>query len=134
MVGMAEELLFRVVIVGDSGVGKSCFLLRFTENRFKQQHSITIGVEFGAKSLNIDGHLVKLQIWDTAGQESFKSITRSFYRKADGVFLMYDVTNKASFDHCLENWVHEIRENSPDHEAVAIYLIGNQVDLDETKQ
>lgn len=126
-----EELLFRVVIVGDTGVGKSCFLLRFTENRFKQQHNITIGVEFGAKSLSIDGQLVKLQIWDTAGQESFRSITRSFYRKADGVFLMYDVTSKVSFDRC-DGWVREIRENSP--EDVAIYLIGNQVDLDESKQ
>lgn len=124
-----SEYLFRVLIVGDTGVGKSCFLLRFTENRFKDQHNVTIGVEFGAKSLSVDGHVVKLQIWDTAGQESFRSITRSFYRKADGVLLMYDVTNSQSFANCA-SWIQEIHENVPEQGNV-LYLVGNQVDSEE---
>ena len=124
-----SEYLFRVLIVGDTGVGKSCFLLRFTENRFKDQHNVTIGVEFGAKTLSIDGRLVKLQIWDTAGQESFRSITRSFYRKADGVLLMYDVTNAQSFENCA-SWVREIQENVPEQGNV-LYLVGNQVDAED---
>lgn len=129
---MAEsEQLFRVIIVGDTGVGKSCFLLRFTENRFTTQHNITIGVEFGAKTINVDGQLVKLQIWDTAGQESFRSITRSFYRKADGVLLMFDVTAEHTFANCT-HWIEEVRENSP--ADVVIYLVGNQVDLEESSQ
>jgi small GTP-binding protein len=129
---MAEgELLFRVIIVGDTGVGKSCFLLRFTENRFSEQHNVTIGVEFGAKHIQLDGHVVKLQIWDTAGQESFRSITRSFYRKADGVLLVYDVTAGHTFTNCT-HWINEIRENSPPD--TVIFLVGNQVDLEESKQ
>ena len=129
---MAEgEQLFRVIIVGDTGVGKSCFLLRFTESRFNSQHNITIGVEFGAKTILVDGQAVKLQIWDTAGQESFRSITRSFYRKADGVLLMYDVTAGHTFA-SLPHWIEEIRDNSPS--GVVIYLVGNQVDLEESRQ
>lgn len=122
------EYLFRVLIVGDTGVGKSCFLLRFTENRFKDQHNVTIGVEFGAKSLSVEGRVVKLQIWDTAGQESFRSITRSFYRKADGVLLMYDITNEQSFNNC-SSWIQEIQENVPEQGNV-LYLVGNQVDAE----
>lgn len=124
-----SEYLFRVLIVGDTGVGKSCFLLRFTENRFKDQHNVTIGVEFGAKSLSVDGHVIKLQIWDTAGQESFRSITRSFYRKADGVLLMYDVTNPESFSNC-QSWIREIQENVSEQGNV-LYLVGNQVDAEQ---
>jgi len=124
-----SDYLFRVLIVGDTGVGKSCFLLRFTENRFKDQHNVTIGVEFGAKSLSVDGHMVKLQIWDTAGQESFRSITRSFYRKADGVLLMYDVADSQSFANCT-SWIREIQENVSAQGNV-LYLVGNQVDSEE---
>jgi Ras-related protein Rab-2A len=126
---MEPEVLFRVIIVGDTGVGKSCFLLRFTEGKFREQHNVTIGVEFATKCLSIDGKWVKLQMWDTAGQENFRSITRSFYRKADGVILMYDITNPSSFDNC-EYWIEEIRQNSS--LDVVIYLVGNQVDLNES--
>jgi Ras-related protein Rab-2A len=124
---MEAEVLFRVIIVGDTGVGKSCILLRFTENRFKEQHNVTIGVEFGSRSIVLEDQSVKLQIWDTAGQESFRSITRSFYRKADGVMLMYDITAKHTFENC-RYWLEEIRQNSD--LDIVIYLVGNQVDLD----
>lgn len=124
---MEPEVLFRVIIVGDTGVGKSCLLLRFTENRFKEQHNVTIGVEFGSRSIVLEDQSVKLQIWDTAGQESFRSITRSFYRKADGVMLMYDITAKHTFENC-RYWLDEIKQNSD--LDIVVYLVGNQVDLD----
>ncbi|CAG9310845.1 unnamed protein product [Blepharisma stoltei] len=127
---MEEELLFRVIIVGDSGVGKSCLLLRFSENTFNEQHTVTIGVEFGTKLVKINNQQVKLQIWDTAGQESFRSITRSFYRRADGVLLVYDVNSKESFEG-LSYWLGEIRQHATSD--IVIFLVGNQVDLTESE-
>lgn len=97
---MNVEQLFRIIIVGDTGVGKSCLLLRFSEDKFNENHDVTIGVEFGTKSLILDNQPLKLQIWDTAGQESFRSITRSFYRRADGVLLVYDATARHTFENC----------------------------------
>jgi Ras-related protein Rab-2A len=80
------------IIIGDTGVGKSCLLLQFTDKRFQQVHDLTIGVEFGARMVKIEEKNIKLQIWDTAGQESFRSITRSYYRGAAGALLVYDIT------------------------------------------
>ena len=128
---MEKELVFRIIIVGDTGVGKSCILLRFSENTFKEQHNVTIGVEFGSKIMRIDKNILKLQIWDTAGQESFRSITRSFYRRADGVLLVYDVTARQSFENC-EYWLEEIRQNGS--LDIVVYLVGNQVDLVEDSE
>ena len=126
------DALFKLLIIGDSGVGKSCFLLQFTEGDFKEDHNVTIGVEYGAKSVKVDNKLVKLQIWDTAGQESFRAITRSFYRNAHAVILMYDLTREESFE-SLDDWLREIKQNSdPD---VAVYLVGNMLDLaDEERE
>eukprot|EP01119_Soliformovum_irregulare_P010009 TRINITY_DN2424_c0_g1_i1.p1 TRINITY_DN2424_c0_g1~~TRINITY_DN2424_c0_g1_i1.p1 ORF type:complete len:133 (-),score=4.38 TRINITY_DN2424_c0_g1_i1:463-861(-) len=89
---MSYDYLFKYIIIGDSGVGKSCLLLQFTDKRFQPAHDLTIGVEFGSRMISIDGKQVKLQIWDTAGQESFRSITRSYYRGAAGALLVYDIT------------------------------------------
>lgn len=123
---MGEEIVFRVIIVGDMGVGKSCILLRFSENTFSEHHVVTLGVDFGTKQMVVDGQAVKLQIWDTAGQESFRSITKSFYRRADGILLVYDATTYSSFKNS-GYWLDEIKKNTP--QEVVIYLIGNQVDL-----
>ena len=87
----------RYIIIGDTGVGKSCLLLQFTDKRFQQVHDLTIGVEFGARMITIDNKQIKLQIWDTAGQESFRSITRSYYRGAAGALLVYDITRRETF-------------------------------------
>ncbi|KJH41389.1 Ras family protein [Dictyocaulus viviparus] len=89
---MSYAYLFKYIIIGDTGVGKSCLLLQFTDKRFQPVHDLTIGVEFGARMVTIDGKQIKLQIWDTAGQESFRSITRSYYRGAAGALLVYDIT------------------------------------------
>ncbi|EAN93608.1 ras-related protein rab-2a, putative, partial [Trypanosoma cruzi] len=89
-----HHYVFKYIIIGDSGVGKSCLLLQFTDKRFEPLHDLTIGVEFGARVVTIQQKNVKLQIWDTAGQESFRSITRSYYRGACGALLVYDVTRR----------------------------------------
>lgn len=110
-----------------SGVGKSCLLLQFTDKRFQPVHDLTIGVEFGARMITIDGKQIKLQIWDTAGQESFRSITRSYYRGAAGALLVYDITRRDTFNH-LTTWLEDARQHS--NSNMVIMLIGNKSDLE----
>lgn len=127
---MSYEYLFKYIIIGDTGVGKSCLLLQFTDKRFQPVHDLTIGVEFGARMVSIDAKRVKLQIWDTAGQESFRSITRSYYRGAAGALLVYDITRRDTFNH-LTRWLEEAKQNSNPH--MAIMLIGNKSDLEHRR-
>lgn len=126
-----HQFVFKYIIIGDSGVGKSCLLLQFTDKRFEPLHDLTIGVEFGTRMVSIDGKNVKLQIWDTAGQESFRSITRSYYRGACGALLVYDVTRRETFQH-LQGWLEDAKSNS--HSAMTIMLIGNKSDLESKRQ
>ena len=112
------------------GVGKSCLLLQFTDKRFQPVHDLTIGVEFGARLIPIDGRQVKLQIWDTAGQESFRSITRSYYRGAAGALLVYDITRRETFSQ-VDRWLTEARENASQN--MVIMLIGNKLDLEHKR-
>ena len=116
------------------GVGKSCILLQFLEKKFKFDHDTTIGVEFGSKVISVAEKPIKLQIWDTvindhmqAGQETFKSITRSYYRGSIGVILVYDITSKESFSN-ISKWLDETRSYSND--KITMMLIGNKTDLD----
>jgi len=118
--------LFKYIIIGDTGVGKSCLLLQFTDKRFQPVHDLTIGVEFGARMVNIDNKQIKLQIWDTAGQESFRSITRSYYRGAAGALLVYDITRRETFNH-LASWLEDARQHA--NPNMTIMLIGNKSDL-----
>ncbi|KAK8653269.1 hypothetical protein V6N13_127278 [Hibiscus sabdariffa] len=123
---MSYDYLFKYIIIGDTGVGKSCLLLQFTDKRFQPVHDLTIGVEFGARMVTIDGRPIKLQIWDTAGQESFRSITRSYYRGAAGALLVYDITRRETFNH-LTSWLEEARmHGNPD---MVVMVIGNKCDL-----
>ena len=128
---MSYSYLFKYIIIGDTGVGKSCLLLQFTDKRFQPIHDLTIGVEFGARMINIESKPIKLQIWDTAGQESFRSITRSYYRGAAGALLVYDITRRETFSH-LARWLQEARQNS--HQNMVIMLIGNKSDLEHRRQ
>eukprot|EP00996_Jenningsia_fusiforme_P002929 NODE_3738_length_925_cov_34.829909_g3437_i0.p1 GENE.NODE_3738_length_925_cov_34.829909_g3437_i0~~NODE_3738_length_925_cov_34.829909_g3437_i0.p1 ORF type:complete len:235 (-),score=57.98 NODE_3738_length_925_cov_34.829909_g3437_i0:221-847(-) len=128
---MAHDFLFKYIIIGDSGVGKSCLLLQFTDKRFEPLHDLTIGVEFGARMVSIEDKQVKLQIWDTAGQESFRSITRSYYRGASGALLVYDITRRETFDH-LQSWLEDARNNS--NTNMTIMLIGNKSDWESKRQ
>jgi Ras-related protein Rab-2A len=118
--------MYRYIIIGDTGVGKSCLLLQFTDKRFQPVHDLTIGVEFGARLVTVDGKQVKLQIWDTAGQESFRSITRSYYRGAAGALLVYDITRRETFEH-LASWLEDARQHA--NPNMTIMLIGNKADL-----
>lgn len=117
---------FKYIIVGDSGTGKSCLLLRYTENKFEPMHELTIGVDFGTKIANINGQNIKIQIWDTAGQESFKSIITSYFRGSIGAILVFDVTNRESFNN-VKYWMDTVKEKS--NTPITIFLIGNKCDL-----
>mmetsp|Transcript_96698 Transcript_96698/g.153019 ORF Transcript_96698/g.153019 Transcript_96698/m.153019 type:complete len:214 (-) Transcript_96698:113-754(-) len=125
---MSYAYLFKYIIIGDTGVGKSCLLLQFTDKRFRSDHDLTIGVEFGARLVTIDHKQIKLQIWDTAGQESFRSITRSYYRGASGALLVYDVSRRDTFEHLLR-WLEEARQNASAN--MVIMLIANKSDLEK---
>merc|ERR1719326_553733 len=124
---MEYNYLFKYIIVGDPGVGKSCLLLQFTDKRFRPDHDSTIGVEFGHRVVDIEGQRIKLQIWDTAGQEAFRSITRAYYRGATGALLVYDISRRSSFDH-LAQWLMDARQNAQPN--MVIILIGNKNDLE----
>eukprot|EP01121_Diplochlamys_sp_Union-15-3_P012539 TRINITY_DN3769_c0_g2_i1.p1 TRINITY_DN3769_c0_g2~~TRINITY_DN3769_c0_g2_i1.p1 ORF type:complete len:216 (-),score=33.64 TRINITY_DN3769_c0_g2_i1:47-649(-) len=126
-----SQQLFKYVIVGDTAVGKSCLLLQFTDKRFQPQHDLTIGVEFGSRTISINSKPVKLQIWDTAGQEKFRSITRSYYRGAYGALLVYDITRRETFDH-VASWLDDCRKCSTPN--IVIILIGNKCDLETGRQ
>ncbi|KAH8739595.1 Rab2 GTPase [Cryptosporidium ryanae] len=121
------DYLFKYIIIGDTAVGKSCLLLQFTDRRFRVDHDLTIGVEFGARIIEINSKKLKLQIWDTAGQESFRSITRSYYRGAAGALLVYDITRRDTFNH-LEKWLIDVKRNATPN--MVIILVGNKCDLD----
>merc|ERR1711988_1345823 len=129
-VKMSYAYLFKYIIIGDTGVGKSCLLLQFTDKRFQPVHDLTIGVEFGARMITIDSRQIKLQIWDTAGQESFRSITRSYYRGAAGALLVYDITRRETFNH-LTSWLDDARQHS--NSNMTIMLIGNKSDLEHRR-
>ena len=121
------------VLFENSGVGKSCLLLQFTDKRFQPVHDLTIGVEFGSRLLALpdtNQTQVKLQIWDTAGQESFRSITRSYYRGAAGALLVYDITRRDTFQH-LNRWLEEAQQHAQPN--MVILLIGNKNDLEDRR-
>ncbi|CAB1417179.1 unnamed protein product, partial [Pleuronectes platessa] len=120
------DIAFKVMLVGDSGVGKTCLLVRFKDGAFLAGSFIsTVGIDFRNKVLNIDGVKVKLQIWDTAGQERFRSVTHAYYRDANALLLLYDVTNKTSFDN-IQAWLTEIHEYA--QQDVVLMLLGNKAD------
>ncbi|CAJ2649259.1 unnamed protein product [Trifolium pratense] len=120
------DYLFKVVLIGDSGVGKSNLLSRFTRNEFCLESKSTIGVEFATRTLQVEGKTVKAQIWDTAGQERYRAITSAYYRGALGALLVYDVTKPTTFDN-VQRWLKELRDHADAN--IVIMLIGNKTDL-----
>ncbi|KAJ8399072.1 hypothetical protein AAFF_G00414510 [Aldrovandia affinis] len=125
------DVLFRLLLLGDSGVGKTCLLCRFTDNEFHSSHISTIGVDFKMKTLEIDGIKVRIQIWDTAGQERYQTITKQYYRRAQGIFLVYDISSERSFQHIMK-WASDVDEYAPD--KVQKILIGNKSDEEQKRQ
>ena len=131
-VGRMVFLTFKFLIIGDTEVGKSALLLRFTEQKYRDVQDLTVGVEFGARMIDVDGTEVKLEIWDTAGQEAFLSITRSYYRGADGALLVYDISRRATFQN-LTRWLGEARQNSG-NDDLKLILVGAKADQGARRQ
>jgi|TARA_B100001540_G_scaffold204476_1_gene180148 Ras-related protein Rab-8A len=123
--------LIKLLLIGDSGVGKSCLLLRFSDDQFTTSFITTIGIDFKIRTVDLDGSRVKLQIWDTAGQERFRTITTAYYRGAMGILLTYDVTDEQSFDN-VRNWMRNIEQHAT--ENVCKILVGNKSDVPEEKR
>ena len=120
------NFLFKIVLVGDSGVGKSCLLSRFAWDQFAVDSKSTIGVEFATKSLDIGNQIVKVQVWDTAGQERYRAITTAYYRDAVGAIVVYDITKEESYNNVVR-WVKDVRNNANNRD-IAIMLVGNKCD------
>ena len=129
--GINYDFLLKYIIIGDAAVGKSNLLLRFAQNDFKSEYQLTIGVEFGAKNIEIENKKYRLQIWDTAGQENYRSITRAYYKNSVCAILVYDITNRDSFEH-ISSWIEDCLNQSP--KTVFMVLVGNKSDLDDKRK
>ncbi|CAK73115.1 unnamed protein product (macronuclear) [Paramecium tetraurelia] len=127
---LISDYLFKVLLIGNSGVGKSCMLMRFSENQFRNHFYNTIGVDFKIKVFQIDRSTVKLQIWDTAGQDRFRTITSSYYRGAQGIIIVFDVTDRESFNQ-IRQWIQEIDKFAA--ESVNKILVGNKIDSSQRR-
>ncbi|KAI8067906.1 ras family-domain-containing protein [Gongronella butleri] len=124
------DYLIKLLLIGDSGVGKSCLLLRFSDDSFTPSFITTIGIDFKIRTIELDGKRIKLQIWDTAGQERFRTITTAYYRGAMGILLVYDVTDERSFGN-VRNWFSNIEQHA--NEGVNKILIGNKCDMEDKR-
>ena len=125
------EMMFKVVLVGDQFVGKTNIMSKYLKNEFHEDSKATVGVEFGSKQFNIDGHNIKAQIWDTAGQERYKAITSAYYKGAKGAFVVYDITNNTSFE-SIEKWINDLKGAAD--KDLTIIVVGNKCDLEEKRQ
>lgn len=127
-----KKYLFKFIIIGDEAVGKTTLVHKFIHSEYKEESVSTIGVEFGVKEILIHDHMYKLQLWDTAGQEKYFSITRSYYNSVNGVILAYDITNKKSFDN-IERWLHEVNLKLDGTKNVIKILVGLKSDLESKR-
>ncbi|ALC44635.1 Rab8 [Drosophila busckii] len=125
------DYLFKLLLIGDSGVGKTCILFRFSEDAFNTTFISTIGIDFKIRTIELDNKKIKLQIWDTAGQERFRTITTAYYRGAMGIMLVYDITLEKSFEN-IKNWIRNIEENAA--ADVEKMLLGNKCELNDKRQ
>lgn len=125
------DYLFKILLIGDSGVGKSCLLMRFMDEKYSETYISTIGVDFKIRTLHLDDKIIKMQIWDTAGQERFRTITSSYYRGAHGIIIVYDITDADSFDN-VKYWLKEIGRYA--NKNVDILVVGNKLDLEDRRK
>ena len=126
-----KEYIFKYIIVGDSGVGKTCMIYYYLYNKVKQNSTQTIGVDYSSKTLIINNQKIKLQIWDTAGQDKFRSVSKSYYRGAIGIIIVYDITSKESFLH-IKSWISEVKLSA--REEASFIIIGNKNDLKDQRE
>ena len=120
------DLLFKLILIGDSCVGKSNILLKYLKNQFNENSKTTVGVEFGTKNIIINNKRIKIQIWDTAGQERYRSITSAYYKGAKGALIVYDITRKNTFDN-IDKWITDLKLNGDKN--ICIIILGNKSDL-----
>ena len=125
------DYLFKYIIIGDAAVGKSNLLLRYTQGQFKSEYKLTIGVEFGARNVNLREKNYRIQIWDTAGQENFRSITRAYYKNSVCALVVYDITNRDTFNN-VSSWIEDCKNQSP--KTIYMILVGNKSDLEDKRQ
>ena len=131
MLGRKFDYSLKVIVVGDSGVGKTCLLVRYIRNLFDEESQPTLGVEFMTKIVTTEKHKIQLQLWDTAGQELFRSVTRGYYRGSAGAFLVFDITNRDTFDN-IGRWLQDIKDVA--RSDVVTLLIGNKSDKADQRQ
>ena len=126
------DCVYKVLLLGDSTVGKTCILLKYTDKIFQETHMMTIGLDYRLKTMTLkSGKEVKLQIWDTAGQDRFRSITKNYYKGSHGIILIYDITSISTFEN-VKSWVSQIHEEISD--KVVIYLVANKIDMEEERK
>ncbi|NWH63154.1 RAB3B protein, partial [Geococcyx californianus] len=130
-INSVPDHLFKIIFVGNSSVGKTSFLRRFCEDHFSPGTAATVGVDYSVKTVTVDNTQVALQLWDTAGQERYRSITKQFFRKADGVIVMYDITAKDTFM-AVKQWLTSIEETT--EENVPVLLLGNKTDNEKERE
>ena len=129
---MSEETVYKVLLLGDTTVGKTCFLMKYTDKTFQDIHMATIGLDYRLKTMKLkNGKNIKLQIWDTAGQDRFRAITKNYYKGSHGIILIYDVTNLQTFEN-VKNWVNQIREEAST--KVVIYIAANKIDMETERK
>eukprot|EP01147_Barroeca_monosierra_P008036 gene8036-10067_t len=126
----AYDYLFKLLLIGESGVGKTCLLFRFSDDAFNASFISTIGIDFKIRTIELEDKKIKLQIWDTAGQERFRTITTAYYRGAMGIMIVYDITSAKSFEN-VKNWIKNIEENAS--EDVELMLLGNKCDMEDSR-
>ena len=125
------SVFFKILLIGDLGVGKSCVILRYVEGDFPGNIMSSIGVDFKTKQIELDEHSIKMQIWDTAGHEKFRTITTSYYKSAQAIIILYDITQKSSFEH-IRNWITEIDKFGK--QGVLKVIVGNKLDLENNRK
>ena len=125
------SVFFKILLIGDLGVGKSCVILRYVEGDFPGNIMSSIGVDFKTKQIELDDHSIKMQIWDTAGHEKFRTITTSYYKSAQAIIILYDITQKSSFDH-IRNWITEIDKFGK--QGALKVIVGNKLDLENNRK
>ena len=127
-----SDFVFKILLLGDSEVGKSCFLMRYSDNVFVENYITTIGLDYKLKTVKLDsGKTIKVQLWDTAGQDKYRTIAKNYYKGSHGILLLYDITKMTSFENIRE-WIRDIKEEVS--EKAIIFLIGNKIDLTDNRK